>query len=210
MSNSNPNNRRLPKHIYRRRQIGCLLLVAILVAVIWGIVSLASALNSMGKSSDPKASISAASTAGAGEACAPGAVVVKPFVTDKTLTDARQSFGPSETPYFGFSLTNTGVVDCTFNVGSAQQFYTVTSGAEIYWSSKDCDRSGTLDMMKVIKVGETLSSQPTSWDRVRSSTTGCNAASGQAAVPAGGATFHLNVSVAGVLSEPGQGAFILR
>jgi len=201
--------RRLPKHIYRRRQISCLFLLALLVAVIWGIASLANSLNS-GSGSTPGASISAATTAGAGEACAPGAITVKPFVTDKTLTDARGSFGPSETPYFGFSLTNNGTVDCSFNVGSAQQFLTVTSGAEVYWSSKDCDRSATIDKLQVIKVGETLKSQPTSWDRVRSSTTGCSAASGQSAVPAGGATFHLNISVAGVLSEPGQGAFILR
>jgi len=186
------------------------LVLALLVAVIWGIVSLASGLNSRGSAANPSASISAASTAGSGDPCAPGAIVVKPFVTDKTLTDPRQSFGSTETPYFGFSLTNTGAVDCSFNVGSAQQFFTVTSGSEVYWSSKDCDRSGTLDMMKVIKVGETISSQPNSWDRVRSSATGCNAASGQAAVPAGGATFHLNVSVAGVLSDPGQGSFILR
>ena len=131
-------------------------------------------------------------------------------MTDKTLTDPRQSFGASENPYFGFSLKNIGTVDCNFNVGSAQQFFTVTSGAEVYWSSKDCDRSATLDMMRIIKVGETLPSQPTEWQRVRSSATGCNAASGQSTVPGGGATFHLNVSVAGVLSEPGQGAFILR
>lgn len=181
-----------------------------LVGVIWGIASLANNLNSGNKAGNPSASLTAASTAGAGEACAPGAITVKPFVTDKGLTDARSSFGPNELPYFGFSLTNNGTVDCSFNVGSAQQFYTVTSGAEVYWSSKDCDRSATLDMMKVIKVGETLTSQPTSWDRVRSSATGCSAASGQTSVPAGGATFHLNVSVAGVLSEPGQGAFILR
>ena len=62
----------------------------------------------------------------------------------------------------------------------------------------------------VIKAGETLPSQPTSWDRVRSSATGCSAASGQSVVPAGGATFRLNVSVAGVLSDPTEGTFILR
>jgi hypothetical protein len=209
VSNSNPN-RRLPKQVYRRRQIGCLLVIALLVAVIWGIVALANGVNSLGKTGNPGATNTTASTAGAGEACAPGAIVVKPFVTDQTTTEPRQSFGSKETPYFGFTLKNIGAVDCSFNVGSAQQFYSVTSGAEVYWSSKDCDRSGTLDMMKVIKVGESLSSQATSWDRVRSSTTGCNAASGQSAVPAGGATFHLNVSVAGVLSDPGQGSFILR
>ena len=196
--------------MYRRRQIGCGVLLLIVIAVIWGIAALANSLSHPSGPGPGSSSLPPVSTAAAGEPCAPGAVVVKPFVTDKTLTAPRKSFGAAETPYFGFSLTNTGAVDCSFNVGSAQQFLTVTSGAEVYWSSKDCDRTATFDKTMVIKAGETLPSQPTSWDRVRSSATGCSAASGQSVVPAGGATFRLNVSVAGVLSDPTEGTFILR
>lgn len=184
--------------------------MVVVIALIWAIVALASNLNNAANPGGNAAGLTPVSTAGSGEPCAPGAIIVSPTVTDKTLTEPRHSFGPTELPYFGFTLTNSGAVDCSFNVGSAQQFLTVTSGAEVYWSSKDCDRTGTVDKTMVIKAGESLPSQPTSWDRVRSSATGCNAASGQSAVPAGGATFHLNVSVAGVLSDPGQGAFILR
>ncbi len=210
MSNQNQNRRPLPKQVYRRRQIGCALLLVVVIAIVWGIASLANNINHSAGTAISNPSLTAAATVGSGEPCAPGAIAVKPFVTDKTLTAARQSFGSTETPYFGFSLKNIGAVDCSFNVGSAQQFLTVTSGSEVYWSSKDCDRSATFDKTMVIKVGQSLNSQPTSWDRVRSSTTGCNAASGQTAVPAGGATFHLSVSVAGVLSDKTQGAFILR
>ena len=210
MSNQNPNRRRLPKQVYRRRQIGCLALVVVLVAIIWAITSLAANLNNAAKPGGNNSSLTPAATAGSGEPCAPGAIVVAPTVTDKAGKEPRQSFGTQELPYFGFTLTNTGQVDCKFNVGSAQQFLTVTSGSDVYWTSKDCDRTGTVDLEMVIKAGESLPSQPTSWDRVRSSATGCNLASGQAAVPAGGATFHLNVSVAGVLSDPAKGAFILR
>ena len=208
MSNQNPN-RRLPKQVYRRRQIGCLVVVVILVGIIWGIASLVGSLSQRTKGNGSPTE-SAASTAGAGDPCAPGAIVVAPVVTDKAGKEARQSFGAEELPYFGFTLTNTGEVDCKFNVGSAVQFYSVTSGSDVYWTSKDCDRTGTVDLDMVIKAGEKLDSATTVWQRVRSSTAGCNIASGQAAVPAGGATFHLNVSVAGVLSDPAKGAFILR
>jgi hypothetical protein len=207
---SNQNRKPLPRQIYRRRQIGCGLLLVIVIAVIWGVASLANQLNHAANPGASNSLLTPASTAGSGEPCAPGAIEVTPLVTDKTLTTPRAGFGSTEMPYFGFSLKNVGAVDCSFNVGSAQQFLTVTSGSEVYWSSKDCDRTATLDKNMVIKAGESLTSQPTSWDRVRSSSTGCNAASGQSAVPAGGATFHLGVSVADVLSDKTQGAFILR
>jgi len=210
VTNQNPARRPLPKSVYRRRQIGCLALVILLVAIIWGVVAIANGVNQLGAKAGPTNSLSPASTAGAGEHCAPGAVVVTPVITDSGMTESRASFGATEKPYFGFTLTNTGDVDCSFNVGSAQQFFTVSSGPETYWTSKDCDRSATVDKTMVLTAGQVVSSQPTVWDRVRSSTTGCNAASGQSVVPAGGATFHLNVSVAGVLSDPTKGAFILR
>jgi hypothetical protein len=184
--------------------------VIILAAIVWGISSLVSSLSNPASSSSNSPTNTPASTAAAGEHCAPGAIVVTPVVTDKAGKEARQSFGTKELPYFGFTLTNTSEVDCKFNVGSAEQFYSVTSGSDVYWSSKDCDRTGTVDLDMVIKAGEKLDSASTVWERVRSSSSGCNAASGQAAVPAGGATFHLNVSVAGVLSDPAKGAFILR
>ena len=182
----------------------------LLVAVIWGAVAIANGVNQPGAKPGPTNSLNPASTAGAGEHCAPGAIVVTPVITDSGLKESRASFEASEKPYFGFTLTNTGEVDCSFNVGSAQQFFTVSSGADTYWTSRDCDRSATLDKTMVLTAGQKISSQPTAWDRVRSSVDGCNAASGQPEVPAGGATFHLNVSVAGVLSDPAKGAFILR
>jgi hypothetical protein len=208
VTNQNQSRRPLPKSVYRRRQIGCLAIVILLVAVIWGVVALASGVS--GTKASPTNSNSPASTAAAGEHCAPGAVVVTPLVTDAGKKESRASFGANEKPYFGFTLTNTGDVDCSFNVGSAQQFFTVTSGAETYWTSSDCDRSATFDKTMVLTAGQKISSEPTLWERVRSSVDGCNAASGQAEVPAGGATFRLNVSVAGVLSDPAKGAFILR
>ncbi|MEY4367352.1 MAG: hypothetical protein RLZ28_767 [Actinomycetota bacterium] len=185
-------------------------MVVLLVAAIWGVVAIANGLNQTGAKPGATNSLNPASTAGSGEHCAPGAIVVTPVITDSGLKESRASFGSSEKPYFGFTLTNTGEVDCSFNVGSAEQFFTVSSGADTYWTSRDCDRSATLDKTMVLTAGQKISSQPTVWDRVRSSVDGCNAASGQAAVPAGGATFHLNVSVAGVLSDPAKGAFILR
>ena len=53
-------------------------------------------------------------------------------------SEAQSAFNPSDYPYFWFTVTNTATVECKFNVGTSASFYTVTSGNETIWTSKDC------------------------------------------------------------------------
>ncbi|ARC55611.1 hypothetical protein AS850_00795 [Frondihabitans sp. 762G35] len=96
------------------------------------------------------------------------------------------------------SITNTSTSDCTIDLGSSQQVLTITSGAETYWSSKDCQVNGTHQNVK-IAAGQTLTTPAIAWDRTRSSAATCDKT--RSSVPAGGASYHLEVSVGSITSS---------
>lgn len=177
--------------IYRRRRIAALAILAILVIIIVSIVN--SLSQPTGNTANPTASNS--SNASVTE-CAPGVVSIEVFAGDGS---SRQSaFSAGVNPYLWFTVTNTGTVDCTFNAGSAVTFFTITSGDQTIWSSKQCDRTGTTDAVITLAAGKTIPAEPSQWMRVFSSATGCGPE--QAPVTAGGASYHLAVEVNGVLS----------
>jgi hypothetical protein len=95
-------------------------------------------------------------------------------------------------------VTNTGSSDCVINLGSGQQKLVVTSGEEQWWSSADCQVDPT-DQDVTLTAGQTLSTPAIAWDRTRSTIDTCDADSRQA-VPAGGATYRLTVSVGDITS----------
>lgn len=131
--------------------------------------------------------------------CAAGTILVEAKIGD--LDGPRSSFSPEEKPMIWYEITNLGAVDCKFNVGPRVTFFTITSGDETYWSSKDCDRENLEDLVTVLKANSTVPSDRTQavWERVRSSGEGCGA--GQELVPGGGASYFLKVEVNGVYSE---------
>ena len=137
-----------------------------------------------------------------GQECAPNSVTGKAMVGDGT--SEKLSFAPAEQPMLYFSLTNTGKVTCQFNGGPRVTFFTITSGTDQIWTSRDCDRAGLVDKFVTLKPGQTLEWPSNSWYRVRSSSTGCG--SGQTPVLPG--AYNLQVEVAGVLS--GQQQFLLQ
>ncbi|GAA4266178.1 hypothetical protein GCM10022256_17900 [Frondihabitans peucedani] len=96
------------------------------------------------------------------------------------------------------SITNSSTSACSIDLGSSQQTLTITSGAETYWSSKDCQVNGTHQTVK-ITAGQTLTTPAIAWDRTRSSTTTCDKT--RSSVPAGGASYHLSVAVGSIKSE---------
>lgn len=183
------------QQIIRRRRLAGLV---ILVLLIWGIWSGISALGSMFAGGTPTASpTTTGAAAQAGEACAPGAVQVKAIVGDGT--SPVSAFSPGEDVYLWFSLTNIGSVTCTFDAGSAVQFYKITSGSETIWDSHQCDRSKDTNAQVSLEPGKTMTSEPSLWKRVFSSDTGCGAE--QNPVSAGGASYHLVVEVNKVISQ---------
>lgn len=127
-------------------------------------------------------------------------------VTVTAVTD-RKTYTTGEDPQLSIRLTNTGA-ECTLNVGSAAQVFTVSSGGDVWWRSTDC-QSGATNAVVTIKAGQTVtSSRPVVWDRTRSSVATCQAKNRPTA-PAGGATYHLSVSIGGIASAS-DATFMLR
>jgi hypothetical protein len=112
-------------------------------------------------------------------------------VTDKT------TYAAGEQPMLSMTITNTGTTACTFSAGSDVQVYVITSGSDQIWSSKDC-QTAPVTQVAELQPGVATASTPFAWDRTRSSTTTCTGA--RPAVTAGGASYHLSVTVNGVAS----------
>ena len=194
-----------PSRVYwRRRLVVALGLVAVIVVVILIVARPGSSQGTPAAAPNPSAratpasaptSIPTASASASGQACKPSDVQVK------GSTDAT-AYAPGVAPKLSVSITNTGRVSCTIDAGTAQQVFTITSGSETYWKSSDC-QSDKVDAAVLLQPGKTISSQtPLQWDRTRSDPATCQKPRDQ--VPAGGASYHLTVSVAGIPSATTQ------
>ena len=130
---------------------------------------------------------------------AEGAPCSAASVQVEAITDADK-YEPGKLPQLSLSLTNTGATSCTINAGTSKQVFTITSGKDVYWTSTDC-QTESADAEVLLEPGEPVSSSaPVAWERVRSAKDTCDAATRDAA-PAGGASYHLRVSVDGIESE---------
>ena len=183
---------------WRRRLVVLLVLLAIVIAVVLIVMrpgAKAPASHPSGGTPSPSSSASA----GAEADCAPSVVTVT-AVTDKG------SYGSGEQPLLSMSIVNTGSVACKFSAGSDVQVYAITSGTDQIWSSKDC-QTAPVTQVAVLQPNVAVSSAPFPWDRTRSSTTTCQGS--RAAVKAGGASYHLSVTVNGVAATSSK-QFILN
>jgi len=195
-TNQTPAPRQSPQ-VYRRRRLVVLLgLIAVVVAVVLIIVRPGGAQGEPDKTgtpastpaAPPETTIPTEAVAADGDPCSPEQIAVEP-VTDKTVYEA------GEQPQFTVTITNTGRNVCVLNAGTAAQVFTVTSGEEQYWISTDC-QSDPVDAEVSLTPGTPVSSAaPIMWDRTRSAPDTCEGA--REAVPAGGASYHLSVSVDG-------------
>ena len=195
---------------YRNRRIIALAVLAILVVIVWnvvaGIVGFVSGIFNPGQAK-PAATASAPATPGVLADCAPGTVAIQANVG---IDSAPQSvFAAKVKPSFWFTVTNTGSVACNFNAGSKVSFFTVTSGKEVIWDNKDCKTRATsdTDYILALQPGAPIAATPSVWDRVSSSSKGCDATT-EKAVAGGGASYHLVATVNGVKSPDVQ--FILN
>lgn len=187
-------------NVYRRRRIIALVVLVSLIAFVWwGVASIVGAISNFFNPPTTSTSETTGTTAtGEIAACINGTVSIDAVVATKDGT-AAASFDPGVNPYIGYKITNNSEVDCTFDVGAATTFYTITSGAETIWTSKQCtDRAALTASVITLKAGETLESPLSPWARVYSSATGCGA--DQKAVTAEGASYHLQAEVASVIS----------
>lgn len=208
MSSPQRNSKKPTPEIYRRRRIAALIVLVVFVALVWAGVS--AVIGFINGGSDGANSADGqdqgAVVVEEGEVCPPGTVIVEATVGTADGTN-QLSFAAEETPYIWFALTNSNPVDCTFNAGAKVQYFTILSGDQTIWSSKDCDRTQLEDAMMTLKAGETISSTPQPWEKVFSSSTGCGA--DEAPVITGGASYHLKVEVNGEISKNTQ-QFVLN
>jgi hypothetical protein len=208
-----------PSKVYWRRRlavIAVLLLVIVVIVLIAtkpgsgseaGVVTPSTAASAKAKTGDstatsgtsatkapaapPTPSSTATAAAGDGGTCTASDITLKPLTDKSTYTSLQQ-------PQISMSITNNSTAACTIDLGSSQQALTITSGAETYWSSKDCQVNGTHQNVN-LTPGQTLKTPAIAWDRTRSSSTTCSTA--RSAVPAKGASYHLSVSVGAITSS---------
>lgn len=120
--------------------------------------------------------------------CQASAITVEAITSD--------AYAAGENPQFSIALTNAGVDDCTINVGTNTQQFTVKSGEDIWWRSTDCQQEPSA-MVVTLTAGQTVTSkEPVVWDRTRSTPETCESTDRPRAA-GGGASYHLTVSIGG-------------
>ena len=200
------------KVYWRRRLVVLLGLVAVIVVIVLIVVRPGSSADAQkpdaaGTTSEPSTTGETPATegttpaAGADGACAPGSVNVE------AVTDAVD-YSADQEPALSLVVTNTGAAECTLNLGTAAQVFTVQSGDDVYWTSTDCQTESS-DAVVPLKPGTPLKSvAPIMWDRTRSASDTCDSDARDVA-PAGGASYHLTVTVDGIESNDSK-QFILN
>ncbi|MFD5226344.1 hypothetical protein ACFWHT_12045 [Microbacterium sp. NPDC058342] len=215
----------MPRHsaaVYRRRRLAVVLLLIVSIAAIAGGVWLAVAQPWSAPAPAPAPSSTQQAPAPTGSAPAPTAGADSPApdpsetpglvaceagdVEVKAVTDA-ESYAAGALPKLSITLTSRSTEDCTMNVGSSTQRFTVTSGKDVWWRSTDC-QSDPSDMIVTLKAGTTVSSaDPVVWDRTRSSVDTCEQKNRPRA-PGGGASYHVSVAIGGFESETSRQIFL--
>lgn len=216
-----PRRRRPSPAVYRRRRlVAVLLALAVIGLVVWLVVAppwrgtpTVEPTSSSTPTSTPDASTPAPSPSAAEPSEAPspapeaGPAECSPAdIRVDALTDLAE-YPQGQNPQLSIRLTNAGAADCTMNVGTSAQSFTITSGSDVWWRSTDCQTEPS-DMEVVLTAGqEVTSSAPLTWDRTRSSVDTCDGE--RPFAPGGGSTYHLSVAIGGIPSA-GTASFILQ
>jgi hypothetical protein len=214
--NATPRRRQSPA-VYRRRRLAVLMVLLVVVAVVAVLIwqpwrtgaatpdATTSATTPAAGDSPPPATDAAATDTPTPEASTP----VEPTnaepqactaaqVSVSAATDKEQ-YAAGENPQLTLTLSNTSAVPCTLDVGTALQVFSISSGSDVYWRSTDCQANPT-NQAATIEAGQSVSSQtPVVWDRTRSDPGTCDDPNREVA-PAGGASYHLSVSIGGIAS----------
>jgi cytoskeletal protein RodZ len=213
---STPARRRQSPAVYRRRRLVLLVGLVLIVALVWLFIaqpwrgnaapSPAPATPASAPASTPSSTPAATGDVNDGansdavdpttESADGVPTCTDADVTVEALTDAA-SYAPDQNPQLSIRLTNTSDADCTLNVGTTGQSFTITSGNDTWWRSTDC-QSEPSDTVATIEAGQTVTSAaPIAWDRTRSSVDTCQDAN-RVKAPGGGASYHLAVAIGGI------------
>ncbi|KJL49102.1 hypothetical protein RS84_00733 [Microbacterium hydrocarbonoxydans] len=196
--------------VYRRRRLALLLALVLVIAVIgvsiWLVVAKPWANAAESETPKPTAPASDTSSPVATDTATastqptseetPGIVACEAKdVVVEALTDA-DTYEAGVLPQLSIRLTNNGSTDCTIDVGSSTQVFTVSSGDDVWWRSTDCQQNPS-SMIATLAAGATVESKtPVTWDRTRSSVETCSSENRPHA-PGGGASYHVDVQIGG-------------
>lgn len=181
-----------PRELLIRR----LVFLAVVIGLIWAIaIAITAFFGWVGSIFNPNQT----PTFVAGSTCQSQQLKIEAHVGTSDAQD-QLAFNPEDKPYFWFTVTNTGSVECKFNLGSDVTFFKVTSGSDVVWNSKDCNAARVSADPILLQPNVSLSNPAGPWDRVRSSNEGCAAKDGLTAVSADGASYYLEADVNGILS----------
>jgi hypothetical protein len=195
----NPVGPQPPSVYWRRRLLVLLGLIAVIVIIVL-IVARPGAENTGNETPTPSsAPTNTAPPAEEGEACNPAVIQLEP------ITDAT-SYASGVQPMISMSITNTGSVACTLDVGTAAQAYFIVSGSDPIWNSRDCQQGGD-SLERLLEPNTPLTTTPFPWDRTRSAPDTCG--TGRPEVIAGGATYRLSVTL-GEIESAEDTPFILN
>lgn len=227
MSGEPPRRRHSPA-VYRRRRIVLIVALVAVAALVWLLIAQpwrgTAAENPSPKptvtraaatdlpvpdtstpsaTATPQATAEAAPEPSATASASPGATpTAKPCVPRDISVEAlsdQETYEPGQNPQLSIQLTNNGATDCTLNVGTSGQSFTIVSGSDVWWRSTDCQTEPS-DMVVLLAAGQSVASAaPLTWDRTRSSVSTC-ADSDRQNAPGGGASYHLSVEIGGIAS----------
>ncbi|HEY4268559.1 MAG TPA: hypothetical protein VGM94_10255 [Galbitalea sp.] len=188
-----------PPKTYWRRRLLVLLGVLVVILIIILLIVRPGGSPKAAPSNTPKPASTTSST--------PAVTTCKPAALDvEAVTDAV-TYAAGVEPKLSLTITNNGAAACTFKVGTDVQEYTITSGTEKIWSSKDCQTNPVADTV-TLQPGTPVQSTPFPWDRTRSDPATCKSTT-RPKVIANGASYHLGVTVNGVASAKSR-QFILK
>lgn len=185
--------------VFRRRRLTAVVALALVVTLIWGLPQLFAGSGQQ-EAAEPSPTATTEPTSAEIVNCQPGVVEVEAFIGRQENLEALVNIPAGEPVYLWYQVVNTGLVDCIFDVGSYATFFTITSGDQVYYSSRDCDRSNDSRLSQVLKANQPLQSTPSEWLKVYSSSEN-QCGPENRLVPTGGAAFDLKVEVSGVVSE---------
>lgn len=133
----------------------------------------------------------------------PRAVPCTPADVEVVAVADAETYPAGALPKLSISLTNRSNADCTIDVGTTTQSFTITSGSDVWWRSTDCQENPS-SMVVTLSAGQTVTSaEPVEWDRTRSSVDTCDQEN-RARAPGGGASYHVAVSIGGFDSRGSQ------
>ena len=159
--------------VYRRRRLAALIAgLLVIVLLVWAGIAIASSLRPKEAAEKPTQTTAPSDAPAAPESSGPvaepsnGPAGCSEGDISVSATTVQATHGPSENPVLVMTIKNDGQFECSVNVGTSQQEFTVMSGSDRIFSTSDC-LADPSDIDITMKPGGSESARFT-WERVRS------------------------------------------